>query len=69
MPGNASRRVFSRVSALSVGGSADAVRWRVGVELDSLSLIERSSKRMSDFGRICGVLAQALHQIYVSEGG
>lgn len=23
---------------------------------------------MSDFGRISGVLAQALHQIYVSEG-
>lgn len=43
MPETATRRVFSRGSALSVGGSADAVRWRVGVELDSLSLIESSA--------------------------
>jgi hypothetical protein len=40
---NATRRVFSRDSALSVGGSADAGRWRVGVELDFLSLNESSA--------------------------
>ena len=39
MSENANRRVFSRGSAVSVGGSADAVRWGVGVELDSLSLL------------------------------